>query len=111
MRRLQSVYREIRDRFDRKYSQIDAEKFVERYCAELELDQTVEEVAQVAITRTDGELSGGIAPDKIAVGAIYYACETLGRDVTQREIADVARCTPSTVSKTWNLVWESIEPE
>lgn len=107
---VERAYRSIRDRFDRKYSPIEPEEFVERYCADLELDQAVEEVARVAIMQTDDEVIAGRSPSKIAVGAIYYACDTLGWDVTQHEIGYVTQCSTTTIGKTWKLIRESIEP-
>lgn len=110
VRPVQRVYRVIRDRFDRKYSPIEPSKFVERYCDELDLEQDVEEVARVAITRTGDEALAGMAPSKIAAGAIYYACDMLGHDVTQREIKSVTGCSVTTIGKTQKLIQENIEP-
>lgn len=110
MRPVQRAYRMIRDRFDRKYEPIERQQFVERYCAELELEQAVEEVARVAITRTGDEALAGLAPSKTAAGAIYYACDTLDHDVTQREIEAVTGCNVTTIGKTQKLIQESIEP-
>lgn len=110
VRQLQIVYREIRDRFDRRNSPVEAEKFARRYCDELGLGEQVEEFVRVAITRVDGEAVAGRDPNSTAAGAIYYASEKLGLGLTQREIGAVTHCTVPTIGEMRTVIKESIEP-
>lgn len=109
-REIQRVYNIFRDRFDRRYPPIEPEKFVQRYCEELELGQEAEEVARMAITMTEDQALSGRDPNSIAAGAVYYASENLGRDLTQRKIGYVSGCTVKTIRRTRDVIKESIEP-
>lgn len=107
---MKRVYNRFRDRFDRRYPQVEPEKFVQRDCEHLELDQEVEEVARMAITMAGDKALSGMDPNSIAAGAIYYASKTLGRDVTQREIEYVSGYSVTTIQRTRDVIKDSIEP-
>lgn len=107
---LQRTYNKIRNRFDRRYSPVEPEKFAQRYCDELKLGEQVEEFVRVAITQADSEALAGRDPNSIAAGAIYYASEKLGIGMTQREVGAVTRCTVRTIGEMRTVIKDSIEP-
>lgn len=107
---IQRVYSKICDRLGRTYAPVDPEKFVRRYCEELDFGPYVEEFANVAINQVDDEKFAGRDPNSIAAGAIYYAAERLEFGLTQYELDNVTHRSPSTISETRTLIKESIEP-
>lgn len=107
---LRRVYNQIRNRFDRRYAPVEPEKFAQRYCEELGLEEQVAEFVEVVIKRVDDEALSGMSPDSIAAGAIYYASQELNLGVTQRNLESVAQCSAVTTRKARDVITESIEP-
>lgn len=108
-RAIQRLYNTVRDRFDQKYSPVGPEQFVQRYCDLLDLGTTVEEVAMVAINCADEQMLTGMAANTIAVGAIYYACEQMNQELTQRDLKYVTGSSTVSMRKGRDMIQDSLE--
>ncbi len=83
------------------------EKYVPRFCSELELSEEVQTKANEIIEKTAEEgLLSGKSPTGYAAAAIYAASLLCNEKKTQREVADVAQVTEVTIR---NRYQEQIE--
>jgi transcription initiation factor TFIIB len=86
---------------------VDPQKYVPRFCSELDLSEEVQSKAtEVIEISTEQGLLSGKSPTGYAAAAIYAASLLCNEKKTQREVADVAQVTTVTIR---NRYQEQIE--
>jgi transcription initiation factor TFIIB len=59
----------------------------------------------------DQRLTAGKSPAASAAGAVYYACKELDKDVTEREVAEAAGTTQTTIKNHYDTRKEELEKD
>lgn len=68
-----------------------------RFCSKLYVDGEVESMAAKIIGRSSKEVLGNKEPRGVSAAAVYLASKSLGRRITQREVAKIAGVTEATI--------------
>jgi transcription initiation factor TFIIB len=71
--------------------------YVRRFCAKLYASDEVEWKAAEIIWRSSGEMFRNKEPRGVSAAAVYIASNSLGRRITQREVAKIAGVTEATI--------------
>lgn len=103
------TYRYISQELTLEMEPVDPQKYVPRFCSELELSELVESKANeiIELTAEEGLLSGK-SPTGFAAAAIYAASLLCNEKKTQREIAQVAQVTEVTIRNRYQEQIEAI---
>ena len=81
---------------------IDPREYLARFASELDLPPAVERRARELAERArEAGIDNGRNPCGVAAACLYTAAEAAGRDLTQKEAADVADVTPVTLRTTY----------
>lgn len=92
------TYRYVSKELGLEMEPVDPTQYVQRYCSELELSETVKTKAMeiIDVTAEQGLLSGK-SPTGYAAAAIYAAALLCNEKRTQKEVAEVAQVTEVTI--------------
>lgn len=92
------TYTELINQLELEVGPVDPTQYVPRYCEELGLSEAVEEKAKEIIeTCAEDGLVSGRSPSKFAASSVYLSSILKNEKVTQREIADMADASVSTI--------------
>jgi transcription initiation factor TFIIB len=106
-RRIGRTYRHIARELDLEMKPVSPQKYVPRFCSELDLsEETQAKATEVIRVSTEQGLLSGKSPTGYAAAAIYAASFLCNEKKTQREIAAVAQVTEVTIR---NRYQEQIE--
>lgn len=106
------TYRYISKALGLEMNPVDPKQYVQRYCSELELSETVKTKAMEIIDETAEQgLLSGKSPTGYAAAAIYAAALLCNEKRTQREVADVAQVTEVTIRNRYQEQIEAMELE
>lgn len=107
---IQRLYNHVCDRLGRTYLPISPQKFGQRYCDKLNLDDEIQEFVKVALNQVENEISG-VAPQSVAAGAICYSIDVFDLDLTQWEIQKATYCSMVTIRKRRDHIKEIVGRE
>ncbi len=104
------TYRYVSQELGLEMRPVDPQKYIPRYCAQLELSSKVEAKATDIVKQTaEAGLLSGKSPTGFAAAAIYAASLLCNEKRTQREVAEVAQVTEVTIRNRYQEQIRAIE--
>ncbi|VDP73815.1 unnamed protein product [Schistosoma mattheei] len=99
------VFKKILKILETNVQSVTVEDFMSRFCGNLNLNITVQRVANVVARRAlNLNLVAGRSPVSVAAAAIYMAAYALGCRKEKRDIGDVAGCAEATITCTYRAM-------
>ncbi|VDM03232.1 unnamed protein product [Schistocephalus solidus] len=99
------VFKKILNILETNVQAVSVDDFMSRFCANLHLNITVQQVANVVARRAlNLNLVSGRSPVSVAAAAIYMAAYALGCRKEKREIGEVAGCAEATITCTYRAM-------
>lgn len=93
------VFKKILKILETNVQSVTVEDFMSRFCANLNLNITVQRVANIVARRAlNLNLVSGRSPVSVAAASIYMAAVALGCRKEKREIGEVAGCAEATIT-------------
>ncbi|VUZ55205.1 unnamed protein product [Hymenolepis diminuta] len=99
------VFKKIVKGMETDIASVSVEDFMTRFCANLNLDIAVQQLANTVARRAlNLNLVSGRSPVSVAAAAIYMAALALGCRKEKKEIGDVAGCAEATITCTYRAM-------
>lgn len=99
------VFKKILKTLETNVASVSVEDFMTRFCANLNLDISVQQLANTVARRAlNLNLVSGRSPVSVAAAAIYMAALALGCRKEKKEIGDVAGCAEATITCTYRAM-------
>lgn len=113
---IRSAYNQIRRQLNLSYTPIPPEKFVKRYCRELDATSSFRTIAQVTREKSQKTVYSGKPPSTFAAGAIWFTAEFVDHDhredgerISLNDIASVSSKSVSAIGKTAKEIENKID--
>ena len=85
---------------------------IAQICSQLGLPSSVEEAAAELLREyKEKKFSGGKSPSGLAAAAVYIACNDIGVDITQKQLADAAQVTEVTIRNRYKGIITDLKRE
>ncbi|QSG03031.1 Transcription initiation factor TFIIB, Brf1 subunit/Transcription initiation factor TFIIB [Natranaeroarchaeum sulfidigenes] len=92
------TYRHISQELDLVMKPVDPTQYLPRFCSQLDVDGEIRQLAkEILETTVASGVHSGKSPTGCAAAAIYLAAQRCNREITQRDVADVAQVTVVTI--------------
>ncbi|WP_414838323.1 transcription initiation factor IIB [Candidatus Nanosalina sp. VS9-1] len=108
-RKMNKTYRDLARELDLDIRPADPKNFIPRYASEVGLSGEASARARKIVKEAmDKGVTSGRSPSSVSSAALYIGALLEGDKVTQKEVAEVAGVTQTTVRKTYRLISEEL---
>ena len=108
-RKMNKTYRNLARELDLNIRPADPKNFIPRYRGEVGLNgETGARARRIVDEAMSKGITSGRSPSSVAAAALYLGGMLEGEEITQKEVAEVAGITQTTVRKSYRLIAEEL---